>query len=180
MKKFIMLIIFLLIYTIQVANISQSDSIRKNLLDSITNQLDVRETTHNRGKMIDIYNKEVGAKLASPYCGSFVGSNLKWAGVSTPPNPHSAWSPNYAQTKDIIWKPKRKNNITPKAGDVVTFYYSNLGRVGHTGFYIKTDKDGYFITIEGNTNNGGSREGDGVYMKKRNPNKVYAISRYIK
>ena len=31
----------------------------------------------------------------------------------------------------------------------MTFYYANLGRVGHTGFYIETDKDGYFITIEG-------------------------------
>ena len=177
MRKFIIVIIFLLIYAVQAANISHSDSIRIELVDSISNQLDVRETSYNRGKMVDIYNKEVGVPLGSSWCGSFVGSNLTWQGVE---NPNSAWSPNYAQPKDIIWKAKRKNNITLKEGDVVTFYYSNLGRVGHTGFYVKTDNNGYFITIEGNTNNGGSREGDGVYKKKRDPNKVYAISRYIK
>lgn len=176
MKKIFIVIILLLIFTIQAAN-SNSDSIRIELLDTITKQLDVRETSYNRGKMVDIYNNEVGTVLGSSWCGSFVGSNLAWVGVPTPPNPHSAWSPNYAT--NIIWKAKRNNNITPKSGDVVTFYYSNLGRIGHTGFYIKTDNDGYFITIEGNTNNGGSREGDGVYKKKRDPNKVYAISRYI-
>lgn len=158
---------------------SKSDSIRIKLIDSINNQLNVRETSYNRGKMIDIYNKEVGASLGSSWCASFVGSNLKWAGVPSPPNPHSAWSPNYGKN-NIIWKTKRINNIQLKSGDVVTFYYSNLGRIGHTGFYIETDKDGYFITIEGNTNGDGSREGDGVYKKKRSPNKIYTINRYIK
>ena len=62
----------------------------------------------------------------------------------------------------------------------MTYYYPNLGRVGHVGFLEKTDMDGYFITIEGNTNGAGSREGDGVYKKKRDPNKVNAVSRYIK
>lgn len=173
-KIYLIILSFLFVFS---SDAISPDSIRVNLLDSITKQLNVRETSYNRGYMIDIYNREVGAPLGSPYCGAFVGSNLTWQGVK---NPHSAWSPNYAASQDIIWRPKRKTNLTPKTGDVVTFYYANLGRVGHTGFYIETDKDGYFITIEGNTNGSGDREGDGVHKKKRNPNKVHAVTRYIK
>jgi hypothetical protein len=34
----------------------------------------------------------------------------------------------------------KKTSIEPLPGDVVTFYYTNLGRVGHVGFYESTDK----------------------------------------
>ena len=161
----------------QSTNNTYTDSVRVELVDSITKQLNVRETTPNRGEMVDIYNKQVGVKLGSPWCGAFVGSNLTWQNVS---NPNSGRAADYALEKDIIWKAKKKNNLNLESGDVVTFFYSNLGRVGHTGFYVETDKNGYFITIEGNTNGNGSREGDGVYKKKRTPDKVYAVSRYIK
>lgn len=152
-------------------------TIRDSLLIKLESQLNVRETQPNRGIMIDAYNRNVGAALGSFWCGSFVGYNLSYFNI---PNPNSAWSPNYAKTKDIIWRPKLKTSILPLTGDVITIYYNNLGRVGHTGFFIETNKDGYFITIEGNTNGTGSREGDGVYKKKRDPNKIYAITRYIK
>lgn len=154
------------------------DNIRNNLVDTLNKQLYVREENgSNRGYMVDIYNREIGVTLGSPWCGSFIGSNLTWQGVD---NPHSARAKDYALEKDIIWRAKRKNNPKLEAGDVLTWYYSNLGRVGHAGFYIETDKNNYFITIEGNTNGNGSREGDGVYKKKRTPDKVYAVSRYIK
>ena len=72
-----------------------------------------------------------------------------------------------------------KNNINIKPGDVCTFYYTNLGRVGHVEIIYKAD-DKYVYTISGNTNGVGSREGDGCYRKKRELSKVYAITRYIK
>jgi hypothetical protein len=156
---------------------SENLELRNKLIVSIESQLNVRETTPNRGPMVDKYLKEVGADYGNPWCGAFVGYNLTAYKIK---NPNSAWSPNYAKPIDIIWKAKRKNNKTPLAGDVVTYYYPNLGRVGHVGFFVKLDKDGYFITIEGNTNGSGGREGDGVYKKKRDPDKVFAVSRYIK
>lgn len=159
-------------------------TVREKLLDTLENQLYVRETSPNRGPMVDLYintiniNKPSSEKtpLGSKWCGAFVGANLFWQNIT---NPKSAWSPDYAQKKDIIWTAKGKNSITPLTGDVVTFYYSNLGRVGHVGFFIEEDKNGFFITIEGNTNGVGSREGDGVYKKKRDPAKTHAITRYI-
>ena len=156
---------------------SENIELRNKLIDSINTQLNVRETAPNRGPMVDKYLIEVEADFGDPWCGAFVGANLTWQNI---PNPHSAWSPDYAKPLDVIWKVKRKNNIKLLPGDVVTYYYPSLGRVGHVGFLEKIDKDGYFITIEGNTNGAGSREGDGVYKKKRESNKIYAVSRYIK
>ena len=47
-----------------------------------------------------------------------------------------------------------------------------------TGFIDKKDGN-YYITVEGNTNEAGSREGDGVYRKRRHIKTIYAISRWI-
>jgi len=164
--------------------IPTSDDIRKLLLDILDTQLGIREIPEgsNRGKMIDIYNKHVGNPLRSPYCAAFVAYNLDSVGID---NPRSGYSPDYARKINVIYKAKNVNNKSLKAGDVVSYYYSNLGRVGHVGFYLKTDVNGYIITVEANTNSSGAfgtieREGSGVYKKKRELSKVYAITRYIK
>lgn len=156
------------------------DSVRYELLKNLTEQLDVREITSNSSPDIDKYLQHVGFDYPVAWCAAFVSWNLNNVGVS---NPNSAWSPSFANANDVIWYGKtgyKQRGVTAKCGDVVTFYYSRLKRVGHVGFYVKTDKSGYFITIEGNTNSSGSRTGDGVYKKKRHPNKTFAISRYIK
>jgi len=153
-------------------------NIRTELVDTLNKQLIVKEISNNRGTMIDIYNTQVGVPLGSQWCGSFVGTNLTWLDIK---NPNSAYSPTYARDKDIIWRSKIKNNtIKLLPGDVTTYYSATaraadgtLGRVNHVGFYEKTDKNGYFITIEGNVKNR-------VKKLKREPNKVYAVSRYIK
>lgn len=149
---------------------------RSELVCRLDSQLFVREIKPNRSPMIDKYLITVNSSVGNPWCAAFVGANLTWLGIE---NPNSAWSPAYTKPKDVIWKQKGNNNLKPESGDVVSFYYSNLGRVGHVGFFIE-DKDGYYITIEGNTNGVGSRDGDGVYKKKRDPKKIYTISRYIK
>lgn len=154
-----------------------ADNPREKTLNSVISQIGIREEGYNSGPMINKYLKTVGAPAKSPWCGAFVGANLTWQGII---NPNSAWSPDYARTKDIIWKYKGIKNIEPLACDVVTYYFPSLKRVGHTGFFEKKDKNGYYITIEGNTDGSGGREGDGVYRKKRHAYQIYAITRYIK
>ncbi len=160
-----------------VSSISAKAQVRNELFDNLTSQLDVREVTNNSSVDIDQYLEHVGFHKPVAWCAAFVSWNLSEVGVD---NPCSAWSPNYAKKKDVIWKHKNRHNPKLKLGDVCTFYYASLKRVGHVGFYINTTRSGNFITIEGNTNNGGSRTGDGVYLRKRRPSKVYAVSRYIK
>jgi hypothetical protein len=45
-------------------------------------------------------------------------------------------------------------------------FYGSISDLNHTGIVYAYD-DTYVYTIEGNTNDNGSREGDGVYLKKR-------------
>lgn len=136
----------------------------------------VREITQNRSPEIDSMNIAVNVPLGSPWCASYVSWVFTKNNI---PNPQSGWSPNFALQKDKIWGKNLKNNINIKPGDVCTFYYTNLGRVGHVEIIYKAD-DKYIYTISGNTNEVGSREGDGCYRKKRELSKVYAITRYIK
>jgi hypothetical protein len=180
MKYILATAIFLVFILAGSITAKAQDNVRHELLLNLSEQLDVREITPNSSPMIDQYLHHVGFDYPVPWCAAFVSYNLSQLNVA---NPNSAWSPLFANDKDVIWYGRtgyKKQGVSAKCGDVVTFYYTSLKRVGHVGFYIKTDKSGYFITIEGNTNKSGSRTGDGVYLKKRDPRKVYAISRYIK
>lgn len=173
----VILLVFILCAALSARSVgAENSNIRGKLIKTLELQLNVRETAPNQGYMVDKYLHSVGVDTPAPWCAAFVSYNLQQYNI---PNPKSAWSPHYALEKDVIYKAKRKN-IPFLPGDVVTYYYPKLGRVGHVGFYCQKDPSGYLITIEGNTNSGGSREGDGVYKKKRELSKVYAISRYIK
>lgn len=69
---------------------------------------------------------------------------------------------------------KSKIVITPQPGDIFIMDYGK--GLGHTGIVIKTD--GTFIyTIEGNTNDSGSREGIEVCYKQRPITKIKAFIR---
>lgn len=154
--------------------------VRKNVIETAEYYLFVRELKYNRSPEIDSFNLAVGVPVGSSYCASFASFVYNKNKVV---NPNSAYSPNFGKTKDIIWKPKYKNKVLILPGDAVTYYYENLGRIGHVGIFKQFDKDGYMNVIEGNTGGSGTgvnRDGDGVHLKKRDPNKIYGISRYIK
>lgn len=160
---------------------AQESQIRSDLQFQLENQLHVREATgNNDGTEVEKYLASVGLSKGYPWCAAFTTWNLKALEI---PNPQSAWSPNWAQYKDQVWSRKmvktHRVKAEPKPGDCFTVYYSSLKRVGHVGFYTGRASNGYFTTIEGNTNNNGSRKGIGVFKRKRHPKKIYAITNYI-
>lgn len=55
---------------------------------------------------------------------------------------------------------------TPQAGDIFLLL-NKKGRAHHTGFVSEVLPEGEFRTVEGNTNTGGSDNGDGVYERAR-------------
>jgi hypothetical protein len=169
--KLIMILAF-----IASVSIARAQDTRTELVQLVRSQVGIHEITENDSPDIKKYLAHVGINKPAPWCVSWVSYDLSAVGVS---NPRSAYSPDYARKKDIIWTPKDPR-IKPMAGDVITIYYSNLGRVGHGCFYLNTDKSGYFITGEGNANQRLSRTGGEICILKRDPNKIYAISRFIK
>ena len=178
-SKNIYAVVLLCVFLLAGAIISRGDErpgVRDSLKTLLDSQLYIRESGENRGVEVDRFNKAVGVPVASYWCGSYVAWNLNYFHIK---NPSSAWSPAYANPKDVIWRYKDKNSMQPLLGDVFTEYYERLGRVGHTGFYLSTDKEGYFITQAGNTSGPGSRNGDRVGRHKISAEKIFAISRYI-
>lgn len=83
------------------------------------------------------------------------------------------WS--LAQDDSTNTKAPPRGDIIP--GDIVTFKF-NTG--GHVGIAVSTpDKNGYVTTIEGNTNSAGSREGGGVFRKRRNVSEFHGRIRFL-
>jgi hypothetical protein len=66
----------------------------------------------------------------------------------------------------------------PQKADVFGIYFSKLGRIAHVGF-IQEWGSRIVITVEGNTNDQGSREGTCVASKRRPTRTIYKVSRYI-
>lgn len=147
----------------------------KSLQDVYLSQLGVREATgNNDGKEVEMYLRSTGLPKGNPWCAAFVHWCLEEVDI---PNTVNAWSPTAENKKFIVFK-LRQYHYEPEAGDVVTFYYANLGRIGHTGFFNRKISDVTYESVEGNTNSQSSREGNGVFKRFRPFNSTHSISRW--
>jgi len=93
--------------------------------------------------------------------------------------PEVAFVRIYFNKKNIVWTRNSNHNITPSRADIFGIYFPNKKRIAHTGFIDKWTST-QVHTVEGNTNQAGSREGDGVYRKIRLTRQIYAVARFIK
>lgn len=114
-----------------------------------------------------------------PWCAAFVcwcvmvavaGRIITFARPRTP----SAWgleSWSLAQDRSTWTRRSPGNDIV--RGDIIVFKFS------HCGIAVSSpDEKGRFYCVEGNTNAYGSREGDGVYRKRRSISKVRSRIRF--
>jgi hypothetical protein len=143
-----------------------------NIIESASSHIGVcEEGGNNRGRDVEIYLKSVGLGPGYAWCSAFVVTILDYCSV---PHNINAWAPS-AVSKNVVWQ--RGDGSPPEPGDVFGIYYESKGRVGHVGFIEKWD-DKYAHTIEGNTNDAGSRDGDCVHRKKRSIRTIYKVSRH--
>lgn len=142
----------------------------------------MEKTGKNDGKSVEMYLRSVGLKKGYAWCAAFVRWSYDSAGVKTNINAMALSAENKS---NFVYKNK-KFLKEPEMGDAITFYYPNLKRIGHTGFYHERVNDKIYMSVEGNTGNAGAnndgivREGDGVYKKYRSFNSTYTISRWKK
>ncbi len=94
-------------------------------------------------------------------------------------SPPSLVTGNWQLTTDPqAGKTPPSNPPTPTTGDVFGLFFAEKGRIAHVGFIDQWD-DPWVTTVEGNTNVLGSREGDGVYRKRRLVRSIYKVARYV-
>ncbi len=63
------------------------------------------------------------------------------------------------------WDRQRKG-VPLKPADVFGIWFHSMGRVAHVGL-VERNEGEWLVTLEGNTNGGGLRDGDGVYRRRR-------------
>ncbi|WP_242696003.1 peptidoglycan-binding protein [Desertivirga brevis] len=148
---------------------------RKDLRAIYTAEIGVKEKSgKNDGVRVEEYLAYAGLKRGSPWCASFVCWALGKAGI---PNPRSGYSPSLFPKSKQIWI---RGSPFPKKlliGDVFGLYFPEKGRIAHVGFVDRIQSN-MLISVEGNTNEAGSREGDGVFRKRRLLSSIYCISRW--
>lgn len=119
----------------------------------------------NAGPDVSVYLKSVGLAPGNPWCMAFVywcvNKAAKQLGIKNPLIKTGSVLYQYRNTT-LRKLPKTSKGI--KAGDIFIIDFG--GGKGHTGFVEKFE-NGIVYTIEGNTNDEGSREGYEVARKQR-------------
>jgi len=152
--------------------------IRTSVIDTALYYDFVKELTgHNDGYYVEQFIKSAGLnpKGQYPWCAAYITYVFKVNGLNVPQYPARARA--WFNGDKLIGFDK----VQP--GDLGSLYYPNLdgGRIGHIFMYLTPHDNGtmYVKTIEGNTNDKGSREGQGVYRKIRLRSTVYNASNHI-
>lgn len=148
------------------------EALVKHALDIAVDENGVRERgLTNTGLKVNAYLASVGTNPGNPWCAAFVYWCIQHAadgfGIK-PPYVRSAYTPDidrWALDHDIRFD-------GPVPGDTFLLYGVTGGvfRAHHTGFVLDVNGDGTFKTIEGNTNDDGSRDGYGVFVRTRSVN----------
>lgn len=122
-------------------------------------QLGYREGPNNDTK----YGRWYGQNH-QPWCAMFISWLARFGDAATI-IPKHAYTPSGAKW----FKDRGRWGTKPRVGAIVYFNFPGDGvdRISHVGIVEKVNADGSIITIEGNTNDSGSREGNGVYRKQR-------------
>ncbi|MBL0372411.1 CHAP domain-containing protein [Rhizobium sp. KVB221] len=146
-------------------------------LDIAANQIGVLEQPRgsNRGPMVDEYMNAVdGGLRGQPWCMAFVYWCFRQAAqqnglplrVPKTASVWRSWEMAQAAGQGEILTAREARADPDRVRPGMVFYIDTGGRNGHTGF-VRDIIDGKLVTIEGNTNNDGSREGYGVFQRSR-------------
>ena len=125
----------------------------------------VHEIGENGGPEVELFQRAVDGKASGePWCCAFVQFLLKRA------------EEEFHLKSDLfrsesVWETWQKSPVTmriqaPEPGDLMAWNIPGTER-GHIGVYRRKLLGNLCETVEGNTNEAGSREGDGVYSKVR-------------
>lgn len=145
--------------------ITINTSLAQEALFVATTQIDIKEEGNNGGPEVKRYLKSVGLNTGNAWCMAFVYWSVDLAAKKLGlPNPLIKTGGVLDQWNRCTLRllPSRSSAVKP--GDIFIIDFG-AGK-GHTGF-IEKITGGLFQTIEGNTNDEGSREGYEVARRER-------------
>ena len=158
------------------ANKDGAMSLVKKLIELARDEVGVREIGDtNCGKRVNEYKGAtyLDSTQGWPWCAAFIcwlfREAMKGSSYSFKrPTTASAWDfENWANDQDMSVRTKKPTGGDIVAGDIIIFTFSHIGIA-----VSAPDKNGMVQTIEGNTDDAGSREGGGVYLKQRHLSQI--------
>jgi hypothetical protein len=149
-------------------------------------EVGVREVNNtNCGVRVDEYKAAtwLNPKKGWPWCAAFVcwvirealvSSGVKQTKTFKRPRTAAAWDfENWSLAQDATTWLLKPDNRDIVAGDIVMFNFSHIGIA-----VSSPDTRDNLIVVEGNTDEAGSREGGGVYLKTRHASKIRSRIRF--
>lgn len=127
----------------------------------------VHEETPNWGRWIKQYLAAVGLYTPQPWCAAFVVFKVYQAAEAFGVK---AKLPRSGSCQTLFTWANKRGLIrrTPQVGDIFLQWHPELNRYAHTGFVAKVDTSPKrFTSVEGNSNDDGSREGKEVCSNPR-------------
>lgn len=121
----------------------------------------IREQGWNRGPWVERVLRSVGLGVGNPWCAAFVSLCAELAEFPIGPKVGRGAVRNWvkwAQANNLL-------GFKPTRGDLG--YFLNANGKGHIGIILNVADERHVESGEGNTDDGGSREGDGAYRRKR-------------
>jgi len=141
---------------------------RSHIVKLAENEIGVREKTgRNDGPRVEEYLRCVGLKKGQPWCAAFVSYIYQKGGFA---KPRSGWSPALFPASRLA------RSALP--GNLIGIYFPEHKRIAHVGIIVRREGD-WITSVEGNTGISGSREGEGVFRKKRQVRTIHSMSDWI-
>ena len=129
--------------------------------------LPVREAGPNRGRFVEAIIRFAGGEPGEPWCASFVfyiGRKMLGDRWPLPQTRSCDVLMEHARSKGVLYGAE----VRPEPGWLFLVLRSPSDAV-HVGFVDVVLPDGRFTTVEGNSNDRGHRDGDGVVANTRDP-----------
>lgn len=136
----------------------------------------------NCGQRVNEYKAATNLPASEPWpwCAAFIcwlvrGAMEQCGGHYTfaRPTTAGAWDfERWSRAQDDSTQTRKPHEGDIKAGDIVIFTFS------HIGLAVSDARDGCVETVEGNTDQAGSREGGGVFQKTRKLSQIRSRIRF--
>lgn len=146
------------------------------VVSTFVGEIGVKEgALDNTGERIEEYLAVTGLGAGYAWCAAFVSWGFAEHSIAAP---KSAWSPDWFPDSAVVYTRGVQDSFVGGPADVIGVWFSSKNRIAHVGV-IEDVSDSYVMTIEGNTNDAGGREGDRVMRKKRFKRQIYSVSSWV-
>jgi len=145
------------------------------VVSSAVADIGTKEQWENGGPRVDEYLRSVKLGTGFYWCAAFAHAKHRECGIVLEPAREFASALRFSK-ENVVFRRGQETDTVGAPGYVYTMNYGK-GK-GHIGIEESEDED--FITgIEGNTNDGGSRNGNGVYRRVRDKQTIWTVNNYL-